>query len=230
MEEYIGFGLVALILIGLFLIIKKIFTKKNNLHKDEIILDKDMLHYGPFSGSLGKQYRKHKKHMLLLAVSSSFLNADIELRTIDNWGINSWGQEALILQKSSENHQSNFYIEMNRPFCICTDPVITTPSGTSNYNIGDRIEAVITVDDYKPKKVVFDVNNIFEDGTYLLKPKYYPSLRYAEIIKIKFAQNVALDDMLFNTKGMRNAMKQSERICFSDYELEDSEIKETSLI
>ena len=74
------------------------------------------------------------------------------------------------------------------------------------------------------------VNNIFEDGTYLLKPKYYPSLRYAEIIKIKFAQNVALDDMLFNTKGMRNAMKQSERICFSDYELEDSKIKETSLI
>ena len=119
---------------------------------------------------------------------------------------------------------------MERPFCICTDPVITTDSGNTNYNIGDRIEAVITVDDYKPKKVVFDVKNIFDDGTYLLKPKYYPSLRYAEIIKIKFAQNVALDDMLFNTKGMRNAMKQSERICFSDYKLEDSEMKETNLI
>ncbi len=119
---------------------------------------------------------------------------------------------------------------MDRPFCICTDPIITTPSGETNYNVGDRIEAVITVDDYKPKKVVFDVKNIFDDGTYLLKPKYYPSLRYAEIIKIKFAQNVALDDMLFNTKGMRNAMKQSERICFSDYKLEDSEMKETNLI
>ena len=228
MEEFIGFGFVALFITALVLILKKVFTKKKDLYKyeDEIILDNDMVHYGPFSGSSDRSYRKH---IFLLAVSSSFLNADIELRTIDNWGINSWGQEALILQKSSENHQSNFYIEMNRPFCICTDPVITTPSGTSNYNIGDRIEAVITVDDYKPKKIVFDVKNIFDDGTYLLKPKYYPSLRYAEIIKIKFAQNVSLDDMLFNTKGMSNAMKQSERICFSDYQLKESEIEDVRI-
>ena len=119
---------------------------------------------------------------------------------------------------------------MERPFCICTDPIITTPSGASNYNIGDKIEAVITVDTYKPKKAVFEIKNIFEDGTYLLKPKYYPSLRYAEIIKIKFAQNVELDDMLFNTKGMSNAMRQSEKICLSGYDLKVPEIQETSLI
>ena len=228
MEEFIGFGLVVLFIAGLVITVKKVFTKKKDLYEyeDEIILDNDMVHYGPFSGSSDKSYRKH---IFLLAVSSSFLSADIELRTIDNWGINSWGQEALILQKTSDDHQSNFYIEMNRPFCICTDPVITTPSGTSNYNIGDKIEAVITVDDYKPKKVVFDVKNIFDDGTYLLKPKYYPSLRYAEIIKIKFTQNVSLDDMLFNTKGMRNAMKQSERICFSDYQLKESEIEDVRI-
>ena len=74
-----------------------------------------------------------------------------------------------------------------------------------------------------------DVKTIFEDGTYLLKPKHYPSLRYAEIIKIKFAQNVALDDMLFNTKGMRNAMKQSERICFSDYQLKVPEVEDIKI-
>ena len=228
MEEFIGFGLVALFITGLVFTIKRVFIKRKDLYEyeDEIILDNDMVHYGPFSGSFDKSYRKH---ILFLSVSSSFLTADIELRTIDNWGINSWGQEALILQKSSDNHQSNFYIEMNRPFCICTDPVITTPSGTSNYNIGDKIEAVITVDNYKPKKVVFDFKNIFDDGTYLLKPKYYPSLRYAEIIKIKFAQNIKLDDMFFNTKGMSNAMEQSERICFSDYELEDSEIEDVRI-
>jgi hypothetical protein len=228
MEEFIGFGLVAFFITGLVLTIRKVFTKKKDLYEyeDEIILDNDMVHYGPFSGSSDKSYRKH---IFLLAVSSSFLSADIEFRTIDNWGINSWGQEALILQKTSDDHQSNFYIEMNRPFCICTDPVITTPSRTSNYNIGDKIEAVITVDDFKPKKVVFDVKNIFDNGTYLLKPKYYPSLRYAEIIKIKFAQNVSLDDMLFNTKGMSNAMKQSERICFSDYQLKESEIEDVRI-
>ena len=228
MEEFIGFGLVALFITSLVLIIKKTFKKKKDLYKyeDEIILDNDMVHYGPFSGSLDKSYRKH---ILLLAVSSSFLSADIEFRTIDNWGINSWGQEALILHKKSDDLQSNFYIEMNRPFCICTDPMITTPTETTNYNIGDKIEAVISVDNFKPKKIVFEVINIFDDDNYLLKPKHYPSLRYAEIIKIKFAQNVELDDMLFNTKGMSNAMKQSERICYSNYQLQESEIEDVRI-
>jgi len=228
MEEFIGFGLAALFITSLVLIIKKTFKKKKDLYKyeDEIILDNDMVHYGPFSGSLDKSYRKH---ILLLAVSSSFLSADIEFRTIDNWGINSWGQEALILHKKSDDLQSNFYIEMNRPFCICTDPMITTPTETTNYNIGDKIEAVISVDNFKPKKIVFEVINIFDDDNYLLKPKHYPSLRYAEIIKIKFAQNVELDDMLFNTKGMSNAMKQSERICFSNYQLQESEIEDVRI-
>ena len=209
MEEFIGFGLVALFITGLVITIKKVFTKKKKLHEDEIILDNDMVHYGPFSGSLDKSYRKHT---LLLAVSSSFLAADIELRTIDNWGISSWDNETLLLQKTSYDTNSNLYIEMERPFCICTDPVITTDSGNTNYNIGDRIEAVMTVDEHKPKKIVFDVKSISDNGSYLLKPKYYPSLRYAEIIKIKFAQNVDMDEMVFNTRGMSSAMKQSERI------------------
>ena len=229
MEEFIGFGLVALFITGLVLTMRKAFTKKKDFYEyeDEIILDNDMVHYGPFSGSIKNPCQKL---VLLAAFSSSFLPADIELRTIDNWGISSWGEETLVLQKTSDNHQSNFYIEMERPFCICTDPIITTPSGASNYNIGDKIEAIITVDTYKPKKAVFEIKNIFEDGTYLLKPKYYPSLRYAEIIKIKFAQNVELDDMLFNTKGMSNAMRQSEKICLSGYDLKVPEIQETSLI
>lgn len=226
MEEFIGFGLVALFITGLVITIKKVFTKKKKLHEDEIILDNDMVHYGPFSGSLDKSYRKH---ILLLAVSSSFLAADIELRTIDNWGISSWDNETLLLQKTSYDTNSNLYIEMERPFCICTDPVITTDSGNTNYNIGDRIEAVMTVDEHKPKKIVFDVKSISDNGSYLLKPKYYPSLRYAEIIKIKFAQNVDMDEMVFNTRGMSSAMKQSERICFSEYPLNESEIEDVRI-
>ena len=228
MEEFIGFGLVALFITGLVLTIRKAFTKKKDFYEyeDEIILDNDMVHYGPFSGSFDKSYRKH---ILLLAVSSSFLSADIELRTIDNWGISSWDNETLLLQKTSYDTNSNLFIEMERPFCICTDPVITTDSGNTNYNIGDRIEAVMTVDGRKPKKIVFDVQSISDNGSYLLKPKYYPSLRYSEIIKIKFAQNVEMDEMLFNTKGMSNAMKQSERICFSDYPLSKSEIEDVRI-
>ena len=228
MEEYIGFSLAGLLVVCLIFRVKKLLTRKKDFYdyEDEIILDNDMVHYGPFSGSAKNSCQKF---VLLLVFSSSFLTADIELRTIDNWGISSWDNETLLLQKTSYDANSNLYIEMERPFCICTDPVITTDSGNTNYNIGDRIEAVMTVDERKPKKIVFDVQSISDNGSYLLKPKFYPSLRYSEIIKIKFAQNVEMDEMLFNTKGMSYAMKQSERICFSEYPLSESEIEDVRI-
>ena len=58
MEEFIGYGLVGVIALLLVLGVKKLFTKKKDLYdyEDEIILDNDMVHYGPFSGS-------HKTHI-----------------------------------------------------------------------------------------------------------------------------------------------------------------------
>ena len=229
MEEYIGFGLISLLVVSLIFGVKKLLTRKKDFYdyEDEIILDNDMVHYGPFSGSIKNSCQKL---VLLLAFSSSFISAGLDIRTIDNWGIDSWGNESIMIQKTSDNTLSNLYIEMPRPFCICTDPIITTPAATSNYNIGDKVEAMMIVDDYKPKKIILHVQNIFENGDYLLSPQYYPSLRYAEIIRIKFSQKIALDDMLFNTKGMSNVMKQSEKICLSGYDLEEPTIQETTRI
>jgi len=228
MEEFIGFGFIGLLIFGLILVVKKLYSKKKNAYKDEdeIILDNDMVHYGPFSGSVKNPYRKL---ILLLTVSSSFLAADIELRTIDNWGIVSWGEQTLLLQKTSHNQDANLYIEMERPFCICADPLITTQAGDTNYNLGDKIEAIMTVDNLRPKKIVFDVQMIFEDGSYLLKPKYYPSFRDSQMIKIKFSHNVELDDLLFNIKGMSNAMKQSEKICFSEHNLSKPKVEDVRI-
>ena len=228
MEEFIGFGFIGLLIFSLILVVKKLYSKKKNAYKyeDEIILDNDMVHYGPFSGSIKNPYRKL---ILLLTVSSSFLTADIELRTIDNWGIVSWGEQTLLLQKTSHNQDANLYIEMERPFCICADPLITTQAGDTNYNIGDKIEAIMTVDNLRPKKIVFDVQMIFEDGSYLLKPKHYPSFRDSQMIKIKFSHNVELDDLLFNIKGMSNAMKQSEKICFSEYNLTKPKVEDVRI-
>ena len=50
MEEFIGYGLVGVIVLLLVLGVKKLFTKKKNSYdyEDEIILDNDMVHYGPF--------------------------------------------------------------------------------------------------------------------------------------------------------------------------------------
>ena len=228
MEEFIGFGFIGLLMVCLILVTKRLFTKKKDLYKyeDEIILD-DMAHYGPFSGNFKNPCQKL---VILLAVSSSFLQANIELRTIDNWGISSWGQETLMLQKTSDDTNSNLFIGMERPFCICTDPLIITPPGKTNFNVGDKIEAVMIVDNYKPKDIVFNVADISDDGSYLLRPKYYPGLSNAQIIKIKFAQATKMNNMLFNTKGMSNAMKQSERICLSHYDLMDEEIQDTNRI
>ena len=228
MEEFIGFGFIGLLIFSLILVVKKLYSKKKNAykHEDEIILDNDMVHYGPFSGSVKNPYRKL---ILLLTVSSSFLAADIELRTIDNWGIVSWGEQTLLLQKTSHNQDANLYIEMERPFCICADPIITTQAGETNYNLGDKIEAMMTVDNLRPKKIIFDVQMIFEDGSYLLKPKYYPSFRDSQMIKINFAHNVELDDLLFNIKGMSDAMKQSEKICFSEYNFDKPKVEDVRI-
>ena len=227
MEEYIGFGIVILVLTSLVLLFKKIFKRNNNSlgNGDEIILDSDMVHYGPFSGNPGRQH--FRKFVFLLSISSSFLAADLEIQTIDSWGISSFGSDALIMQKTSDDSQSNFFIEMSRPFCICAEPMITTPSLSTNFNEGDKIEAIMTVDKLKPKKMVFYVESIFESGVYLLRPKHFPSLRNAKNIKVKFPTETLLEDMHFNTNGMANAMKQSERICYSDYVLNQSEMQKT---
>jgi len=161
MEEFIGYGLVGVIVLLLVLGVKKLFTKKKNSYdyEDEIILDNDMVHYGPFSGSHKNPYRKF---LLLLTISSSYLSAAIDMKTIDNWGIMSW-EETLVMRKTSDSSLSEIFIEMDRPFCICTNPRIVTPMGTSNYNEGDKIEATMIINNYKPKKIVLNVDAVFDD-------------------------------------------------------------------
>ena len=214
------FGLIALTV--LIYSISKLIKRRKRLNQDLLLEDLDMIHYGPFSG----QYSIRRYVLTLLLCSSQVVFAGIDLRTIDNWGIDSWGSDALMLQKTSDSTKSNLYIEMSRPFCICTDPVITTPIGKSNFNEGDKIEATMAIDNYKPVDIVFYVDSILEENEYILKPRYYPSLRYAELIKIKFENDTPLQDISFHTKGMTNAMKQSEKICLSIYQLEESEMKD----
>ena len=184
-----------------------------------------MVHYGPFSGNPGQQH--FRKFVFLLSISSSFLAADIELQTIDNWGISSFGSETLMMQKTSDDSHSNLFIEMKRPFCICTEPMITTSVLTKKYNIGDHIEAQMTINKLRSKKMMFVVKSIFDDGVHLLKLRHYPSIRDADNIKVRFSSNIASKEMLFDTEGMSKAMKQSEMICFSEYILGQSEDEKT---
>jgi len=231
LEEFIGFGLVSLVILGLFLGMKKIFNRKKNLfeYDDEIILDNKIVHYGPFSGSL---MYPHRKFIFLLAFSSSFLSADWT-RTIDGWGIDSYSNENLIIHKTGEDTSTNFYLEMARPFCITSDPTVTIPIGNSKFSIESEIEATMTVDRGKPKNIILEVGNIIGDSPnfdYVLKIAYFPSIRGGKTFDIKFDSNSSLDDMSFSIAGMSHAIKHSERMCMSGYDFQEPEIQETSLI
>jgi hypothetical protein len=231
LEEFIGFGLVSLVILGLFLGMKKIFNRKKNLfeYDDEIILDNNIVHYGPFSGSL---MYPHRKFIFLLAFSSSFLSADWT-RTIDGWGINSYSNENLVIHKTGEDTSTNFYLEMARPFCITSEPTVTIPIGNSKFSIDSEIEATMTVDRGKPKDIVLEVGNIIGESPnfdYVLKIAYFPSIRGGKTFDIKFDSNSSLDDMSFSIAGMPHAIKHSERMCMSGYDFQEPEIQETSLI
>jgi hypothetical protein len=232
MEGFIGFGLLALMVITGGLGIKRLFKPKKALfeYEDEIILDEKMLHYGPFSGSF---MYPHRKFILLLTVSSSFLSADWDIRTIDGWGIDSYSSENLIMQKTSDNTKSNLYLEMARPFCITSEPTITTPVGNTNYSENDDIKATMTVDRGKPKEILLQIGNILGEGPdidYVFKLAYFPSFRNGKTFHIKFNNDTRLEDMSFNIEGLSNAMEQSEKMCMSSYDFYEEEMQETSFI
>ena len=232
MEEVIGYVIVGSVVVGLYLGIKKLFKKKTGLftYEDEIILDKKMLHYGPFSGAF---VYPHRKFILLLSISSSFLTADWDIRTIDGWGIDAYSNENLIMQKTSDNTKSNLYLEMARPFCITSEPTITTPVGNTNYSENDDIKATMTVDRGKPKEILLQIGNILGDGPdidYVFKLAYFPSFRNGKTFHIKFDNDTRLEDMSFTIEGLSNAMKQSEKMCMSIYDFYEEEMQETNLI
>jgi hypothetical protein len=232
MEEFIGFSLLALMVITGGLGIKRLFKPKKALfeYEDEIILDEKMLHYGPFSGSF---MYPHRKFILLLTVSSSFLSADWDIRTIDGWGIDSYSNENLIMHKTSDSTKSNLYLEMARPFCITSEPTITTPVGNTNYSENDDIKATMTVDRGKPKEILLQIGNILGEGPdidYVFKLAYFPSFRNGKTFHIKFNNDTRLEDMSFTIEGLSNAMKQSEKMCMSSYDFYEEEMQETNLI
>ncbi|MDC1171064.1 hypothetical protein OAT61_02195 [Gammaproteobacteria bacterium] len=232
MEEVIGFGLLALMVITAGLGIKRLFRPKKALfeYEDEIILDEKMLHYGPFSGSF---MYPHRKFILLLTVSSSFLSADWDIRTIDGWGIDSYSNENLIMHKTSDSTKSNLYLEMARPFCITSEPTITTPVGNTNYSENDDIKATMTVDRGKPKDILLQIGNILGEGPnidYVFKLAYFPSFRNGKTFHIKFDNDTRLEDMSFTIEGLSNAMQQSEKMCMSTYDFYEEEMQETNLI
>ena len=74
------FGLIALTV--LIYSISKLIKRRKKLNQDLLLEDIDTIHYGPFSG----QYSIRRYILTLLLCSSQVVFADLNLRTIDNWG------------------------------------------------------------------------------------------------------------------------------------------------
>ena len=163
-----------------------------------------------------------RKLFCLLLLYPFSLFAGVDLTTIDNFNIFSTSEHDLIVSKPGHKDRVNFIaFRMERPFCICANPVISLGSD-KEMEQGLRVKGTITVDMTKPMDIVLRVLQQFETGHLLLRPLNFPSLRSSKVVKVKTELGTS---ELFLTKGIDNAMEQSKSMCESNWYYEEVEPK-----
>jgi len=158
--------------------------------------------------------------LLLLYPFSLF--AGVDLTTIDNFNIFSTSEHDLIVSKPGHKDRVNFLaFRMERPFCICANPVISL-SSDKEMEEGLKVQGTITVDMTKPVETLLQVMQQFESGHVLFRPLKFPSLRSSKVVTVNTELGTS---ELFLTKGIDNAMEQSKSMCESDWYYEEVEPK-----
>ena len=158
--------------------------------------------------------------LLLLYPFSLF--AGVDLTTIDNFNIFSTSEHDLIVSKPGHKDRVNFLaFRMERPFCICANPVISLGSD-KKMEEGLKVKGTITVDMTKPVETLLQVMQQFESGHVLFRPLKFPSLRSSKVVTVNTELGTS---ELFLTKGIDNAMEQSKSMCESDWYYEEVEPK-----
>ena len=161
----------------------------------------------------------------LLLFFPSIIYAEVDLVTLDNWNISSTNEHNLFISKQGEVNPDNFIgFQMNRPFCICANPVFNLKT---DYEIeeGGIFEASIEVDLSKPFSIFFRILKVFESGNVFLRPLSFPSLTDSKIVEVKSK----LANERFLTSGIQHAMDSSKSMCESNYYFEYIEPKEAEL-
>ena len=157
-----------------------------------------------------------KKLFCLLLLFPFSLFAGVDLTTIDNFNIFSTSEHDLIVSKPGHKDRVNFLaFRMERPFCICANPVISLGSD-KEMEEGLKVKGTITED------TLLQVMQQFESGHVLFRPLQFPSLRSSKVVTVNTELGTS---ELFLTKGIDNAMEQSKRMCESDYYYEKVEPK-----
>ena len=159
--------------------------------------------------------------LLLLLIISTFIKAEIDYVTLDNWNIRSTSEYDLFVSKNGEKNQSSILAwQLEMPYCVCNNPVITLLSNKT-LERGDTIKGTIAVDLKKPKDVIFRVLSYLESGFVFLAPMGFPPFSNSKVVKV----NSEIGKETFLTYGISKAMNQSREICQSKYLFENKEPK-----
>ena len=163
-----------------------------------------------------------RKLFCLLLLYPFSLFAGVDLTTIDNFNIFSTSEHDLIVSKPGHKDRVNFIaFRMERPFCICANPVISLGSN-KEMEKGLKVKGTITVDMTKPVETLLQVMKQFESGHVLFRPLQFPSLRSSKVVQVITELGTS---ELFLTKGIDNVMEQSKAMCESDWYYEEVEPK-----
>ena len=158
---------------------------------------------------------------LLLFSGTAFTEVDIV--TLDDFSIYNVNEHDLVIAKTGKTDRANFLgFRMERPFCICSNIVLSIKKGNTDIERGDRLKGTMTIDMKKPYQTNFKVLNIFDNGHLLLAPRGFPSIRSSQLIKVKLDNGISES---FFMKGIDEVMEQSKSMCESQFLYEEVEPK-----
>ena len=167
----------------------------------------------------------------LLLLFSTTIFSTVEITTIDSWRIVNAGSHTLIVNKFSENPESDngFLFMMSRPHCLCEEPQFVMYSPEDEDFVAPeedtRIRGELRVDFKKWREVELEVFlKIEERNQNIIKLKgTFPSLREAKVIQL---DSVYGSDT-WVLKHIDHAMQQATKLCESFIPYQEDEVKET---
>ena len=160
-----------------------------------------------------------KVFIFTLVLFSGTAFTEVDIVTLDDFSIYNVNEHDLVIAKTGKTDRANFLgFRMERPFCICSNIVLSIKKGNTDIERGDRLKGTMTVDMKKPYQTNFKVLNIFDNGNLLLAPIGFPSIRSSQLVKVKLHNGISES---FFMKGIDEVMEQSKSMCESPYLYEE---------
>ena len=164
-----------------------------------------------------------KVFIFTLVLFSGAAFTEVDIVTLDDFSIYNVNEHDLVIAKTGKTDRANFLgFRMERPFCICSNIVLSIKKGNTDIEKGDRLKGIMTIDMKKPYQTNFKVLNIFDNGNLLLAPRGFPSIRSSKLIKVKLDNGISES---FFMKGIDEVMEQSKSMCESGWQYEHVEPK-----